>query len=119
MKRTGLITCILFATVLVLPLLAFTGLANAEQWNCYSNPFIDEITVVVTADTNNNTGVIKVAGTTQKARYSVEGFSRRWDFGDSKKFAFTIEPDGDATLYKIEGRNVEIPEMTLYCQEVK
>jgi len=105
--------------VIVITLVAFAGLANAEQWNCYKNKYSSEVIVVVTADTKNNTGIVKVAGTSQSASYSVQGFNRRWDFGDPNNYAFVIEPDGDANYYEIMGYGLEVRRMALFCKEVK
>ena len=105
-------------TVIVIALIAFAGLAKAEQWNCYEGRHSSEILVVVTADTTNNTGTVKVAGTSQNASYSVKGLNRRWDFGGSTKYAFIIEPDGDATYYEVHGP-VRVANQYFYCKEVK
>ena len=104
--------------IIVIALVAFAGLANAEQWNCYESKHSSEVIVVVTADTKNNTGTVKVAGTSQSASYSVKGFNRRWDFGGPNKYAFVIEPDGEATYYEIHGP-VKVANQHFYCKEVK
>jgi len=102
--------------VIVIALVAFAGLANAEQWNCYDSVFSSKVIVVVTADTKNGTGKIKVAGTNHNARYSVQGFNRRWDFDD---YSFIIEPNGDAYYIDFSSSDRAKASMVLFCKEVK
>ncbi len=102
--------------VIVIALFAFAGLAKAEQWNCYDDKYSSKVIVVVTADTKNNTGKVEVAGTSHSARYSVEGFERRWDFGS---YAFFIEPNGDAFYYDFSKSKRTRASMVLFCKEVK
>ena len=104
--------------VIVISFTTFAGLANAQQWNCYSIGSYSKPIVVVTADTKKNTGTVKVADTIQSASYSVQGFNRRWDFGDSNNYAFVIEPDGDASYYDLS-RSDRVPSQHLYCKEVE
>ncbi len=107
--------------VIVIALVAFASPAKAEQWNCYDNEYSSRVNsskviVVVTADTKNNTGKVKVAGTIHSARYSVKGFDRRWDFGS---YAFLIEPNGYAFYYDFSSSDTAKPSMILFCKEVK
>ena len=102
--------------VIVIALFAFAGLAKAEQWNCYDDEYSKEVIVVVTADTKNKTGKVRVAGTSHSARYSVEGFSRRWDFD---KYSFLIEPNGDAFYIDFSKSDRARASMVLFCKKVK
>ena len=50
--------------------------------------------VLITAKiTSSDSGEIDVAGITHKTLYGVQGFDRRWDFGDeSSRYGFVILP---------------------------
>ena len=88
---------------LILILLA--GTANAETFKCKSGTYWDSSKVVVIATINEDgeSGTIKVAGVTHQAKYSVDGFDRRWNFGLQDDltfdFAFVMEPSGVARYY--------------------
>lgn len=85
--------------ILVTSGLCATALAQpkGETWRCKSGSVWfdgDPVLVVATHD-GERLGTIEVAGTTQQARFHVEGFNRWWDFG--RQFTFVIEPNGSAT----------------------
>lgn len=86
------------------------GTANAEAFNCQAGRFWKDnakIVVVATIDEGGEFGTIKVAGVTHQARYRVEGFDRRWDFGlqddNTFSYAFVLKPDGLAVYYDFSG----------------
>ena len=91
-------------------LIAFPFILNAEGeeksedafelWRCKDNEYSED--VIITASRNGLVGKIDIAGIVQWARFSVEGFDRRWDFepdGLRFKFSFIIEPDGTGRYY--------------------
>lgn len=98
-----------------------------EIWEC-RDFFADDwknILVRATVDSGRTKGTIAVAGVTHEAKFQVEGFDRRWDFGLSAegryRYAFTIEPNGDAKYFDFGSGN----EMTakasnlMKCREKK
>ncbi|MEZ4282295.1 MAG: hypothetical protein R3F21_22045 [Myxococcota bacterium] len=94
----------------VLLFLLLAGNANAETFNCQAGTFWDakaKIVVIATIDDGGELGTIKVAGITHKARYHVEGFDRRWDFGlqddGTFNYAFVLKPNGVAIYYDFSG----------------
>jgi hypothetical protein len=73
---------------------------HAETWECRdrgndSGPVL--VTAVTATADQPNAGRIAVAGTEISTSYRVDGFDRRWDFGDG--FRFVISPNGDAVYY--------------------
>ncbi len=97
---------------LILILLA--GTANAqefeltEEWKCQSGSYWSESnSILVVAQVMKAgdfvLGSISVAGTAYVSEYSVEGFNRRWDFGDRIEelypYSLVIHPDGSAAYY--------------------
>ncbi len=92
---------------LAVVLLIFCSAANSkevEAWACKDliQPGGD-VLVTATVEEGRKTGTIYVAGVTHKARFEVEGFDRRWDFGplrdSSFRYAFIIKPNGDGAYY--------------------
>ena len=84
------------------------GESEAETWRCQNNrgyAFSESIPILVVATRfTDGSGTIKVAGVTQQAAFSVDGFDRRWDFGPALKnghtrYAFVIQPNGNAGYY--------------------
>lgn len=69
-----------------------------ETWTCTEHYEIDVLALAY-VDKGRESGQIKVAGVTHKAKFSVKGFERRWDFGLSSDYAFVIEPNGNASYY--------------------
>lgn len=75
---------------------------GSETWNCTQSEYTEDVLLTATIHDSKTTGQIEVAGTTHTARYLVEGFDRRWDFGlndGSYTYAFVISPDGDGLYY--------------------
>ena len=99
---------------LILILLA--GTANAVTFKCQAGPYWtvgDKIVVIATINDDGETGTInddgetgtiKVAGVTHETQYKVDGFDRRWNFGEGTgaglwDYAFVLRPDGTAQYY--------------------
>lgn len=77
------------------------GTASAETWECSEGAGGPVLVRATTAPPDApNVGKIAVAGTEYVTTYRVDGFDRRWDFGEETNgrfpFRFVIEPNGDA-----------------------
>ena len=63
----------------------------------------DEVIVTLTRrkskDDKPGSGEVSVTGITHRARFSVEGLERRWDFGENGEYAFVINPQGGGAYY--------------------
>jgi hypothetical protein len=97
-----------------------------EIWECkdpYSNGEEDFFgnskppKVIVTAKIiSPNSGEIDVAGVTHTSFYSVQGFNRRWDFGnEANKFGFIITPTGDGRYYEFKDDKSTTATLILEC----
>ncbi len=106
-----------------------------ETWGCYAILDTSEKKVLVrltrmelidddSGDVGLEFGSIFVAGSEYIAMFSVEGFDRRWDFGESPgddavgERAFVIHPDGTGLLYDFttaEDGEEESPERFYNC----
>ncbi|VUX56210.1 exported protein of unknown function [uncultured Woeseiaceae bacterium] len=90
----------------LLSLILLAGVADAETFRCQEGAYWQSSgTVVVVATINEDriTGTIKLAGATYQAKYHVQGFDRRWDFGLNAEYeydlALVISPSGIALYY--------------------
>ena len=75
-----------------------------ETWVCGLTAPEQGDSVVAVINDDGKSGTIKVAGTTHKTVYSVEGFDRNWYFGYDKKarsyrYVFTIQPTDLGLFY--------------------
>ena len=84
------------------------GQSEAETWRCQNHrgyAFNESTPILVVATRfTDGSGTVKVAGVTQMAAFSIDGFDRRWDFGPALKsghtrYAFVIQPNGNAGYY--------------------
>ena len=95
----------------------------SEVWKCNdsSQYDYDEDKVIVTAKVNKSlvTGEIGVAGVKHTTEYYVQGFNRRWDFGDENQYSFLIKPNGDGHYYVFKDNEVTKPTMFMKCWENK
>ena len=100
----------------------------SEVWKCKDTFDHDEEKVIVTAKVNKSlvNGQIIVSGITHETRYGVEdfehtteyyvqGFNRRWDFGDENQYSFLIKPNGDGHYYVFKDNEVTKPTMFMKC----
>lgn len=94
-----------------------------EKWEC-KDRFDDDgwkkILAKATVDSDRVHGTIEVSGTTHEAKYQVEGFNRRWDFGpkgDGYRYAFTIEPNGDGAYYDFTTESRTKPSILMKCRQ--
>jgi hypothetical protein len=101
-----------FVAVVVMILMA--GVANAESFKCQAGPYWssgDDVVVRLTINDDGVTGTVKVAGVTHEADYAVEGFNRKWSFGEATesglyRYQFILEPSGRAYYYDFTGADV-------------
>lgn len=110
MKTLFAIVCVTVSTVV--------QAKPVEIWDCQQ--FTDEIVVVATVEDGRLTGTIAVSGVTHKARFSVAGFDRRWDFGpkeDPHRYAFTIQPNGMALYYDFMTEKRAKPSRMMTCRQ--
>ena len=110
---------------------------DIEKWRCvnewaflalrlneggYEDIPEDEVIVTLTRrtskDDKSGSGEVSVTGITHRARFSVEGLERRWDFGENGEYAFVINPQGGGAYYDFSdseiGEIVE-PSQTYGC----
>ena len=94
--------------LVLLLLLAMSVLASADEtqtetWCCSELFFVvDECLVRLTSQRErglSGTGEVSVTGITHSATFRINGFERRWDFGEDYDFAFVIDPDGTGKYY--------------------
>ena len=88
--------------LLALSVLASADETQTETWCCSKLLFGDECLVRLTSQREgglSGTGEVSVTGITHSATFSINGFERRWDFGEDYDFAFVIAPDGTGTYY--------------------
>jgi len=94
-----------------------------ETWSC-TETYNSEVLAVAYVNKGRETGEIKVAGITHKAKFRVQGFERRWDFGLNKKdfsynYAFVVKPNGAAAYYDFSssktGKSVQ-PNIIMKCK---
>ena len=115
----------LITTLLCSIVFSTTSIATefSEVWKCNdsSQYDYDEDKVIVTAKVNKSlvTGEISVSGITHETRYGVEGFERRWSFGDRFQYSFFINPNGDGFYYEFKDAKVTKPTMFMKCWENK
>jgi hypothetical protein len=108
--------------IVVLVMIVATAEAKPiEVWEC-TDIFADSETVLVTAtvEEGRKKGNISVAGVTHSARFEVAGFDRRWDFGElsrSYRYAFVIEPDGDAAYFDFGGEKKANAKKVMKCRQ--
>lgn len=88
---------------LALPAIASAG--PVETWECVDGSDYEwkNILAVATVDSGRTSGTITVAGVTHRTAFHVEGFMRRWDFGERQgggyRYSFQMQPDGTALYY--------------------
>lgn len=114
MRFLGVVACLVFSTL--------AHAKPAEIWECQQNSYDNwkNILVVATVEGDRRSGQIEVAGTTQVAAFSVQGFNRRWDFGtaeDPVRFAFIIKPNGDAQYYDFGQESTTKPSNFMFCRQ--
>ena len=115
MRKTVLATTVFFLTV--------TAAAQDEEeytvletWRCYESAdySIRKILVKLTKRKYNENGFIvgtvQVAGVDYRSTFAVNGFDRRWTFGDDGDYSFIIKPNGDGLYYDFS--SVEAGETT-------
>ncbi len=112
--------------LIVIVLIASGTIAQAapvEVWECKDSSVSaswNEILVTATIEPSRKKGNITVAGVTRTALYRVKGFNRRWDFGRRRsgyRYAFVIEPNGDASYYDFGGKKRTKPSNFFKCRK--
>ena len=96
----------------------------AEAWECraYSAQDWKHIIVKANASDDHKSGTIEVAGVKWETAFHVEGFNRRWDFGERKtgghRYAFVITPDGRGRYYDFgEGDHADRAADVMECRQ--
>jgi len=116
----------LFLSLIIIFLSTAAKAHVIETWEC-KEARDPSWRVVVYADVldKKDSGRIRVAGIVHNAYFRVQGFNRRWDFGESMDgtfdYAFLIKPTGEGTYYEfrdsVPGQSVE-PTHILNCVPV-
>ncbi len=113
----------LFVALVLLIASAMTHASPVEVWECrdlHADSW-DSILVTATVETGRKKGNISVAGVTQAAMFQVAGFNRRWDFGRlpdrSYRYAFVIEPNGDAAYFDFGNAAKAKPSNFMTCRQ--
>ena len=76
-----------------------------ERWECQTVAGVLTDTAGITLtrgelnDARVGDGEVSVAEIAYRARFSMEGLQRRWDFADGGVYAFVISPDGSGAYY--------------------
>lgn len=103
-----------------------TGAAGADVYTCQAgSEWSDDAEVVLLAAVNEDgrSGTVKVDGVSHRARVTMEGIDRRWDFDLGSnyvyQYAFVISPDGIARYYDFSGKGpgqTVTPAQTFVCR---
>ncbi len=112
-------------TSIILLIVYSQSVFAGETWICTEISFSTEVLVKATINDDVISGTITVAGKTHKAKYQVEGFDRRWDFGSILpnglyNYSFVIEPNGKTYYYDfkyVDKKGVANSAMTFHCKE--
>lgn len=109
-------------------LLLISSPVFSEAWECKEIVGTwDNILIEAKVVKKPGTGVITAAGKDNLSKYSIKGFTRRWDFGGTNSkgvfnYSFLLELNGDGSYYDFssakEGAYVS-PLMTYQCRAVK
>ena len=91
----------------LIALLLLAGTANADVFECQSGTFWaanGKIVVTAIVDPDKGDAYVSVAGISHVADYKVQGFNRRWSFGEETdvgfyRYAFIIHPDDSAAYF--------------------
>ena len=108
-----LVVCVALMGVCI-PVQAQGSGTTTEKWRCFDRydsgkkRALVKLTRVTEDGGKSGFGEVSVAGITHKASFKVEGFDRRWDFGDESiwdpyLYAFIIYPDGRGAYYDFSG----------------
>lgn len=114
----------LFLAVVLLSTSAIAHASPVETWECMDrmDPSSESVLVTATVEAGRKKGNISVAGVTHAAAFQVEGFDRRWDFGPlpdrSYRYAFVIEPNGDATYFDFGNKAKAKPSNFMKCFQI-
>lgn len=87
---------------------------TVEVWHCLSDRqavryslygYYDEVAVVLTRSLVEHDGISEVgmANVSYPAIFRMDGLYRRWSFGHSLEYSFTITPDGAGAYYDFVG----------------
>jgi hypothetical protein len=128
--KTLIVQCTLFLSILFCLLLLTYGQAQAEteteaeSFNCKPiNGSWDNI-IVSLINWDRNSGVVKIAGKWHSANYSVDGFERRWGYGELKEngaypYAIFMKLDGETYFYDFRKADTASQTMKAQCRETK
>ena len=118
-------------------LLFLAGAANAQEWEttgkweCQSGAYWSQggaivVEAIVFEGFELVLGSIYVAGKDHIADYYVEGFNRRWDFGERNEqgnfpYSFVIAPDGEAAYYDFTNADdgMAKPSQSYVCKQTE
>jgi hypothetical protein len=113
-------------TLVTVMLLTFGAMVQAgpvEIWECkerYAASW-EAILVTATVEEGRKKGNISVAGVTHVSQFEVAGFDRRWDFSllpdFSYRYAFIIEPNGDARYFDFGNEKKAMPSNFMKCRQ--
>ena len=111
------------AAFVLLTASAATHASPVEVWECKDRFSLSgSILVTATVESGREEGNISVAGVTHAAAFKVAGFNRRWNFGllpdRSNRYAFIIEPNGDATNFEFGNDGRARPSNFMTCRQV-
>lgn len=103
-----------------------------ESWECFEDDFVYSLWSI-NKERNNKPpvlarlkrfkqggsefGEVVVAGSSQKARFQIQGFNRRWDFGSEYKYAFIIRPNKSGAYYEFTTSSNSAPSQLFKCEE--
>ena len=118
-------TATVFAVLSAPSLGAQAAEAVTERWEC-TDPMTflssergrGKFDSLIQATRQGEFGDVSVAGVTHRARFQVQGFNRRWDFGDDFQYAFVIYPNGDGAYYDFTSNTTNVkPSQRFKCRQ--
>ena len=62
-------------------------------------------------------GEVEVSGSTQEAKFTVQGINRRWDFGYGFKYTFLIRPNKSAAYFDFTIEKKAKPRQYFVCEK--
>ena len=97
---------------------------SLEVWKCSPGGYFTNSNVVLTAKVNKDktSGVLEVAGTVYDTHYLVEGFNRKWIFGERGdgmfRYTLMLAPAGNAYYFDFGNKGIEAESSQSYgCKQ--
>jgi hypothetical protein len=128
--KTLILQCTLFLSILFCLLLLTYGQAQAAEFEFFEckplNDSWNNIIATLGIHDNETNGTVSLAGHYHLAKYSVDGFERRWSYGEMKEngmypYSILMKLDGETGFFdfrKSKSGNA-YPIMIAQCRKTK